>query len=72
MRGFPASGNQVSGIGCDQSGGAKVNAPSPPTRPRRCADPPRCLVYGRSRPDDEVAATGPITLDDLHALFPGF
>jgi uncharacterized protein (TIGR03083 family) len=31
------------------------------------------LVYGRHRPDlDDVKVTGPINLDDLRALFPGF
>ncbi|MYX33292.1 MULTISPECIES: hypothetical protein [unclassified Streptomyces] len=29
------------------------------------------LVYGRDRPEDGVSARGGVTLDDLHALFPG-
>jgi uncharacterized protein (TIGR03083 family) len=31
------------------------------------------LVYGRNRPErDRVIATGPVTLEDLRALFPGY
>ena len=31
------------------------------------------LVYGRNRPErDDVTATGPVTLEDLRALFPGY
>ena len=30
------------------------------------------LVYGRSRPEDDVTATGDVTLEDLRSLFPGF
>lgn len=30
------------------------------------------LVYGRSRPEDDVTATGDVALEDLRSLFPGF
>jgi uncharacterized protein (TIGR03083 family) len=30
------------------------------------------LVYGRNRPPDQVDVSGPITLDDLRELFPGY
>ncbi|MGI5248038.1 maleylpyruvate isomerase N-terminal domain-containing protein [Actinacidiphila glaucinigra] len=30
------------------------------------------LVYGRNRPEDGVSARDGVTLDDLHALFPGY